>query len=293
MLYQFVVGDLNRPLGTGWQDDVSDDLLREDITACTHRDAAQRLPSAVELAERIESLGRRRMNRAALANVEATYVEAQHVAAERASRARAIQAIMVVVLICTIVIAIISFAYASHWSRRIESARYEAKLERDRAERAEATRQLKEQVAPIMAKHVARQVATEARQYLVRSDAALTDYSLALRLAEVAYQLESDNTEYWCIKGMAQYRLGRYQEARETLRASESAQFDRFFVSQPLNVVFLAMTNHQLGFTQEAHRLFERARDLMQRDPWQTDADSQAVLHEAEAMFASKESASP
>ncbi len=90
MLYQFVTGDLSRPLGTGWEEDIVAcgaggppaiesrhfsaggppapqgsrtgdiaELLRGDILDCTHRDPARRLASAADLAERLESLDRR------------------------------------------------------------------------------------------------------------------------------------------------------------------------------------------------------------------------------------------
>ena len=60
LLYQMVVGDLDEPLGQGWERDVEDPLIRRDISACVaaHEDA--RLHSAKELAERIRTLPERR-----------------------------------------------------------------------------------------------------------------------------------------------------------------------------------------------------------------------------------------
>ncbi|HVW37784.1 MAG TPA: protein kinase, partial [Pirellulales bacterium] len=60
LLYQFVLGDLSRPLRAGWDADVADELLREDIAACTHHNPARRLASAAELAERLATLETRR-----------------------------------------------------------------------------------------------------------------------------------------------------------------------------------------------------------------------------------------
>jgi WD40 repeat protein/class 3 adenylate cyclase len=59
MLYQLVTGDLTRPLGTGWEEDVADELLRADIQACTLRDPARRLASAADLADRLAGLNAR------------------------------------------------------------------------------------------------------------------------------------------------------------------------------------------------------------------------------------------
>jgi class 3 adenylate cyclase/tetratricopeptide (TPR) repeat protein len=65
MLYQMTIADLTRPLASGWERDVSDDLLREDIAACVDVDASRRFASAAELAQRLESIPARRTQRAA------------------------------------------------------------------------------------------------------------------------------------------------------------------------------------------------------------------------------------
>jgi DNA-binding winged helix-turn-helix (wHTH) protein/serine/threonine protein kinase len=62
MLYQFVVGNFQRPLSPGWEADVGDPLLREDIARAACGDPARRLRSAGELAERILHLDRRRQD---------------------------------------------------------------------------------------------------------------------------------------------------------------------------------------------------------------------------------------
>ena len=60
MLYQMVVGDLNKPLAPGWRRDIEDELLRADIARCVDGDPQRRFASAQELAERIETLDERR-----------------------------------------------------------------------------------------------------------------------------------------------------------------------------------------------------------------------------------------
>jgi serine/threonine-protein kinase len=60
LLYQLVVGDLSKPLAHGWEQDISDDLLREDVAACVAGDPSKRLTSATELARRLRSLDQRR-----------------------------------------------------------------------------------------------------------------------------------------------------------------------------------------------------------------------------------------
>lgn len=63
-LYQLLVGDFRRPLAPGWEADIDDPLLREDIAAAAHGDPARRLASVAALAERIRGLDARREQRA-------------------------------------------------------------------------------------------------------------------------------------------------------------------------------------------------------------------------------------
>lgn len=60
ILYQLVVGDFGKALAPGWEANVADFLLRDDIRLAAEGDPARRLASAQELAERIEQLDRRR-----------------------------------------------------------------------------------------------------------------------------------------------------------------------------------------------------------------------------------------
>ncbi len=60
MLYQILIGDFRRVLSTGWEQDIDDELLREDIAASTQGQPAQRLGDATELARRLGALQERR-----------------------------------------------------------------------------------------------------------------------------------------------------------------------------------------------------------------------------------------
>jgi serine/threonine protein kinase/DNA-binding winged helix-turn-helix (wHTH) protein len=77
LLYQVVLGDLRRPLAPGWERDIADELLREDIAATADMDPARRIADAAELARRLRSLATRRTER-----------ESQRVAAAEAERNR-------------------------------------------------------------------------------------------------------------------------------------------------------------------------------------------------------------
>lgn len=60
MLYQLVVGDFRRPLSPGWESDIDDPLLRQDIAEFADGDPDKRPSSARELAERLRTLEMRR-----------------------------------------------------------------------------------------------------------------------------------------------------------------------------------------------------------------------------------------
>lgn len=79
LLYQLVAGDLRRALAPGWESDVPDELLREDIALAAAGNPAKRLSDATQLAERLRGLEARREAR-----------RAEVAAAERARRVREI-----------------------------------------------------------------------------------------------------------------------------------------------------------------------------------------------------------
>jgi DNA-binding winged helix-turn-helix (wHTH) protein len=70
LLYQFAAGDLTRPLTLGWEADIEDALLRQDIMDAAAGDPARRLASAATLAERLDTLPARRETQARLARQE-------------------------------------------------------------------------------------------------------------------------------------------------------------------------------------------------------------------------------
>ncbi len=85
MLYQLVIGDFCRSLAPGWEADIQDPLLREDIAEAACGDPAKRLSSAADLAGRLLTLDQRRATRDEL---EAAKLRAQ-VAERKLAEARA------------------------------------------------------------------------------------------------------------------------------------------------------------------------------------------------------------
>ena len=85
ILYQLVVGDFRKPLSPGWEAEVEDPLIREDIADAACGDPAKRLSSAAELAERLLTLEQRRSRREELARAE----ERARIAEQKLSEAKA------------------------------------------------------------------------------------------------------------------------------------------------------------------------------------------------------------
>jgi len=88
-LYQMVVGDFARTLAQGWEREVADELLREDIAAAVDGSPERRLGSASLLAERLRSLEERRREgeREAERMAEAERASASLVTSRRRRRA--------------------------------------------------------------------------------------------------------------------------------------------------------------------------------------------------------------
>jgi eukaryotic-like serine/threonine-protein kinase len=85
MLYQMAIADFRKPLAPGWEAEVKDPLLREDIADAACGDPAKRLNSAADLVQRLLTLDQRRIKRDEL---EAANLRAQ-VAERKLAEARA------------------------------------------------------------------------------------------------------------------------------------------------------------------------------------------------------------
>jgi serine/threonine protein kinase/DNA-binding winged helix-turn-helix (wHTH) protein len=95
MLYQLTIGDFRKPLAPGWEAEMKDPLLREDIADAACGDPAKRLSSAADLVERLLTLEQRRIRRDEL---EAAKLRAQ-VAERKLAETRARQPWVVLAVI--------------------------------------------------------------------------------------------------------------------------------------------------------------------------------------------------
>lgn len=87
LLYQMVVGDFRAVLAAGWEAQVADTLLQEDIAAAAHGDPSNRLGDAGQLAERLRSIPARRVAARHLGALEAQAVASRE-ALQRAQARR-------------------------------------------------------------------------------------------------------------------------------------------------------------------------------------------------------------
>lgn len=84
-------------------------------------------------------------------------------------------------------------------------------------------------------------------------------YEQALVWAEVASGMAPENELFAIAVGTIQYRLGRYEEAIETLGASHELRKNRI----PDDLAVLAMVYHALGNVEERNKALDQMKELM------------------------------
>jgi tetratricopeptide (TPR) repeat protein len=118
-------------------------------------------------------------------------------------------------------------------------------------------------------------------------DASKDAYARALYDAETAVRLAPEDGNILNTLGVAQYRVGRYADALDTLTKSEKLNVTEGR-SHPGDLAFLAMAQHQLGKKDEARTTLERLRKVMKQSPWTQGAESVGFLREAEELIEGK-----
>ena len=123
LLYQLLAGDFSRALAPGWEQDVDDELLRDDVAAVVDGSPERRLGNALRLAERLRSLDERRR---ALASDRHSRKEAERLRSSlaRLHRRRRVMALaMVGVLLVSTAVGMLAWRLA----REVERANREAR----------------------------------------------------------------------------------------------------------------------------------------------------------------------
>jgi WD40 repeat protein len=123
-----------------------------------------------------------------------------------------------------------------------------------------------------------------------RPGAELAEYRLALQRAEIPCRLMPFEGSYQTTLGMAQYRLGKYQEALATLTHAAELNQAAEGGSVPVDLALLAMIRYQMPDKDRAQANLDQLRQMMQKSNWAQDEEAQRLLKEAEALLAGRTS---
>jgi WD40 repeat protein/tRNA A-37 threonylcarbamoyl transferase component Bud32 len=108
---------------------------------------------------------------------------------------------------------------------------------------------------------------------------------LALAQMRTACERAPDDASYRIALGVAQYRLGKFQQERYPEALATLTRCDQ---DQPATQAFLAMTQHQLGQKDQAQAALDRLRKAMKKPEWAKDPEAPNFLREAEAVVNAK-----
>ena len=121
----------------------------------------------------------------------------------------------------------------------------------------ESDRKLALQIANTRLSDLAEKLRSESVQVIIFPGRDIEEFRVALEKVEKAKELRPDDPLIKATLGIAQYRVGAYEDALETLRSCKSIGYlDRAVAA------FTAMALHQLGRQEEAEASLERLRDL-------------------------------
>jgi tetratricopeptide (TPR) repeat protein len=115
-------------------------------------------------------------------------------------------------------------------------------------------------------------------------------YRLAVERAELACRLMPFEGSYHTTLGMAQYRLGKYEEAVTTLTRADELNQAAHGVPVPADLIFLAMSRSQLRERDQARASVTRLREALRKPNWARGGEAQRLLKEAEAFLGGRAS---
>ncbi len=131
--------------------------------------------------------------------------------------------------------------------------------------------------------------AVEILEVVASPDKDIETYQQALKKVEMADHLDPNNPSILTILGMAQYRVGTYQEAIKTLTRAEK-MWENMTDPIDASVAFIAraMAAHKLGQDEHTEAALQRLRDLRKEEPIAEIKEAQAFLDEAEKLLAAE-----
>jgi tetratricopeptide (TPR) repeat protein len=122
---------------------------------------------------------------------------------------------------------------------------------------------------------------------MVAPDRSMEVYRAALAKAQQANGCEPNAPTILDILGVAQYRVGLYEEALKTFKRVAELKANEGEVRSPFTLAFTAMALHRLGRVGEAKSTLEEMRALHKEN--ERIANLEALLAEAEEVIGSKE----
>jgi hypothetical protein len=147
----------------------------------------------------------------------------------------------------------------------------------------EPVRQQALALAEIVPEHPGR--LDQASRAVVRQPgAAPAAYRLALRQTAAACRLIPRAGDLLTTLGMAQYRVGQYREAADTLAEADRINSAGPNGPIPANLAFLALAQHRLGQPNQARATLGRLRATMKSPDWASNDEARDVVREAEAI---------
>ncbi len=263
LTYQLVIGNFRRPLASGWERHIPDELLREDIAAMVAGDPASRIDDAGEVGRRLRALEDRRQAR----HREREAAEAARRAERELARARRRRKIL-----AGAVVALAVFTVSVGWQAwRAELARRKAELAAAEAREVSAFLEDLFEVADPTGKHGA---SVTARELLDRG-ARRVRIELA---GQPAVRARLEGT-----LGRVYLRLGLVERAEPLLEEAEAVLRRELGEEAPEHLAALqdlaALRVRQRRFS-EAERLLERAQAVAV-----TRQDLKSVLEGLERLY--------
>jgi eukaryotic-like serine/threonine-protein kinase len=294
VLYQLMSGDLRKPMAPGWEHDITDSLLAEDIACATDGHPERRLSSVAELASRLRSLEARR---AEVAREKTDREAATRLKAEL-ERGRARRPWIVAAMV-----AMLAGSAASLWLYLLaDRARAEAQRQTalaraaygflrddivgaiDPARSGKVGTTIQEavnRVAPRVDIRFSAEPEVQVELYrmlglvnqrTVAHEAALQHYAKALQIAEQRYGEASEQVVALRAEQVLSFlQLSRFDEAKASL---ERAERDFAALSRPLLATAYEVhtarghyETHALNRWNEAVEAYTRAISAAERDP--------------------------
>jgi len=126
----------------------------------------------------------------------------------------------------------------------------------------------------------------ESREVVRLPDKDADAYKSALGKAQKANSLEPNRPDILTTLGVAQYRVGAYQDALMTLSRADKMRTDANELSTPEDLAFIAMSLHQLGRNEEAKTALTQLHSSFEDRRLQLDEKAEDILFEPERLFA-------